>query len=188
MKKARVERKTVETSVLVEFMVDGSGDNELDTGIGFMDHMLDSFATHGRFNLVVDVDGDLDVDKHHTIEDTGMVLGSAIKKSIEEINIDRFGFASVPMDEAIAKTSIDVSGRSYLVIDIPEGTVGGVNNVLIEHFFRSLCDSAGMTVHIQAVGDDMHHIVEAVFKSFGRALNQALKESSGVISTKGTLD
>ncbi|OUJ18522.1 Imidazoleglycerol-phosphate dehydratase HisB [Methanonatronarchaeum thermophilum] len=188
MKKSKVERDTDETSVSIEFNAEGSGKSEITTGIGFMDHMLDSFATHGRFDLMVYVDGDLEVDKHHTIEDIGLVLGKAIKKSVEDVDITRFGFASVPMDEAISKTSLDVSGRSYLVMEIPEGSVGGIDVVLIEHFFRSLCSNAGITLHIQAVGDDMHHVVEAVFKSFGQALKQALDESNEVLSTKGTLD
>ncbi|RZN62899.1 imidazoleglycerol-phosphate dehydratase HisB [Methanonatronarchaeum sp. AMET6-2] len=188
MKKTSVERETAETSVSVEFTVDGSGKSDVDTGIGFMDHMLDTLCKHGWFDLKVEVDGDLEVDMHHSVEDIGIVLGNAIKKSVEDVNINRFGFSSVPMDEAIAKTSMDVSGRSYLVMDIPSGEAGGISSELFSHFFRSLCDSAGVTLHVQAVGDDMHHVFEAVFKSFARSLDQALEESGEVLSTKGKLD
>ena len=190
---AEVARRTGETDVTICFALDGdvSGAGAVDTGIGFFDHMLVSFAKHGRFGLRVAAVGDLEVDEHHTIEDVGIALGSAIRESFgDQLGIARFGEARVPMDEAIASAVVDVSGRGYLVYDVGFKTsfVGGMGTRMVRHFFESLSSNAGITLHLEALGGDDHHICEALFKAFGVALRRsAVVEGVDVPSTKGVL-
>ena len=190
---AEVARRTGETDVTICFALDGDvrGAGAVDTGIGFFDHMLVSFAKHGRFGLRVAAVGDLEVDEHHTIEDVGIALGSAIRESFgDQLGIARFGEARVPMDEAIASAVVDVSGRGYLVYDVGFKTsfVGGMGTRMVRHFFESLSSNAGITLHLEALGGDDHHICEALFKAFGVALRRsAVVEGVDVPSTKGVL-
>ncbi|NMG83060.1 MAG: imidazoleglycerol-phosphate dehydratase HisB [Methanosarcinales archaeon] len=188
---AKITRKTNETDVMVYFSLDGSGTADVATGIGFFDHILTSFATHGRFDLTVKASGDLEVDEHHTIEDVGIVLGSAIAKSFgNKKGIARFGEARIPMDEAIASVAIDVSGRSFLVYSSAFKTsfVGSMNTQMVKHFFESLVSHAEITLHIEAKGNNDHHICEVLFKAFGVALRRScVIEGDNVPSTKGVL-
>jgi len=190
-RKGNILRETKETSIKLSLDLDGKGNGEIDTGIGFMDHMLESFSRHGRFDLTVLARGDLGVDMHHTIEDLGIVLGNAIRDAVGEgKGIERFADVSVPMDEALAETVLDVGGRGYLVwnADLP-GNVSGIPPDLFEHFFYSMCINACITAHISAYGLNSHHVAEAIFKSFGIALHRAVRIGSDdrtVPSTKGT--
>jgi imidazoleglycerol-phosphate dehydratase len=189
-----IARKTKETHIQVSINLDGSGKSEISTGIGFLDHMLTAFARHGLFDLSISATGDLEVDPHHTVEDVGIVLGQAIDKALgEKLGIVRFGWAIVPMDEALVLSSIDISGRGmvYYDVQIEQERVGAMETVLFREFFESLARKAGITLHIRKLaGDDPHHTAEAVFKSVGRALDAATLVSdrvSGVPSTKGVL-
>lgn len=190
-RKGNILRETKETRIKLSLDLDGSGKGEIDTGIGFMDHMLDSFCRHGRFDLSVSAQGDLGVDMHHTIEDLGIVIGNAIKDAVGEgRGIERFADARIPMDEALAETVLDVGGRGYLVwnAQLPDH-VAGIPPDLFEHFFYSICINARITAHISAYGRNTHHMAEALFKSFGIALKRAVRISDGqktVPSTKGT--
>ncbi len=192
MRKGKVERRTGETKIAVGIALEGTGKTAVETGIPFLDHMLGAFARHGRFDLEVKAAGDLGVDPHHTVEDTGIVLGDAIRKAVGDgKGIGRFGFASVPMDEALAQVSLDCGGRSYLVFTGSFGSpsIGGIPPELFEHFFSSLCTRGGITAHVQFSGKSDHHKCEAVFKAFGRALAEAVSVIPGgtdVPSTKGT--
>ncbi len=190
----RVERKTAETHVVLSLVIDGKGTAEANTGIGFFDHMLTLLAKHGLFDLKVSAKGDLEVDAHHTVEDVGLVLGQAIKEALgEKISLKRYGSAFVPMDEALAMAALDLSGRPFLFYDVPmtAGRVGEMDTQLVEEFFRALTSSAGITLHIKVFhGSNNHHIIEAIFKAFARALAQAAETDSrieGVMSTKGLL-
>lgn len=191
MRKGKVERKTGETKIEVSITLEGKGRAAVETGIPFLDHMLGAFARHGRFDLGVKAAGDLGVDPHHLVEDTGIVLGQAIRKAVGGgEGIVRFGFASVPMDEALAQVSIDCGGRAYLVFTGTFGlaTLGTIPGELFEHFFSSLCTHAGITAHIGFTGRSDHHKCEAVFKAFGKALGEAaalVPGDTGVPSTKG---
>ena len=191
MRKGKVGRKTGETKIELCIALGGKGRASVETGIPFLDHMLGSFARHGRFDLEVRATGDLGVDPHHLVEDTGIVLGMAIRKAIGEgEGIRRYGFASVPMDESLAQVSIDCGGRSYLVFTGSFGSpvLGTIPAELFEHFFASLCTHAGITAHISFSGRSDHHKCEAVFKAFGRALGEAVAVvpgETGVPSTKG---
>ncbi len=193
LRRAEVVRRTDETDVTVSFSLDGegSGAGAVDTGIRFFDHMLASFAKHGRFDLRIRAVGDLEVDEHHTIEDVGIALGSAIRESFgDRAGIARFGEARIPMDEAIASAVVDVSGRGYLVYNVGFRTsfVGGMGTRMVRHFFESLSSNARITLHLEAAGEDDHHICEALFKAFGVALRRsAVLEGTGVPSTKGVL-
>jgi imidazoleglycerol-phosphate dehydratase len=191
LRTAEITRRTRETDIKVSFNLDGSGNAMVDTGVGFFDHMLVSFAKHGRFDLRVEAKGDLEVDEHHTVEDVGITLGSAILKCFgDKTGIARFGEARIPMDDAIASAVLDVSGRAYLVYRVVFNTsfVGGMNTRLVKHFFESLCSKAGITLHLEAWGEEDHHICEALFKAFGVALRRsAVMEGEGVPSTKGVL-
>ena len=193
-RKAEIERKTRETAVTVAINLDGSGQTEIRTGIPFFDHMLTLFGVHGFFDLSICAQGDLEIDSHHTVEDVGIVLGDAISKALDERQgIRRYGFAVTPMDEALATVAIDLSRRAYLVFQVPAGEASSTafNRSLANEFFKSIAHRAGMNLHIRvSYGDNEHHILEAVFKSFGRALQQAVgmdPRISGVRSSKGSL-
>ena len=192
---ARCERVTKETEISVELEVDGTGNYEIHTGIGFFDHMLHSFARHGMFDLKVTVKGDLVVDCHHTIEDTGIVLGQAIRKACgDKKGMKRFGSFLLPMDETLVLCAIDISGRPYLSEDIKLTTdrVGYFDTEMLHEFFYAVSYSAGMNIHFKHMdGTNNHHIIEAVFKAFAKALDEATSLDSridSVLSTKGTLE
>jgi len=194
MRNAEITRKTNETDIYVRLNIDGTGERQIDTGIGFFDHMLDQLARHGLIDLTLTVKGDLNVDEHHTIEDAGIVLGEAFAAAVgDKAGISRYATQFVPMDEALACVSVDFSGRQYLQynVDCPDATVGGVPSQLFEEFFRAFASAAKITLHINALyGVNTHHILEAVFKAAGRALRFALESdprSSGIPSTKGVL-
>jgi imidazoleglycerol-phosphate dehydratase len=191
---ATIERKTKETDVKLSLTLDGTGAGERATGVGFLDHMLDLLARHGRLDLDVTVDGDLETGGHHTVEDTGIVLGQALDEALgDRSGIFRYGDAIVPMDEARALCAIDVSGRPYLRLDavLPPGATGDLDHELVEEFFRAVVNNARLTVHIDVqAGANAHHVIEAIFKGFARALRAATAidpTETGVPSTKGTL-
>jgi imidazoleglycerol-phosphate dehydratase len=193
-RKAEVERKTKETQIRVALDLDGTGECDIATGIGFFDHMLTALGKHGLLDLQVSAKGDLQVDPHHTVEDVGIVFGRALDKALgDKAGISRFGWAVVPMDEALVLTSIDLSGRGLLCYDVPieQEKIGALDTVLIGAFFEAVARNAGMTLHMRKFsGDDPHHTAEAVFKSFAKALAQAVAISEkiqGVPSTKGVL-
>ncbi len=192
MRKVQLERKTKETDIRVVLNIDGTGKGSVKTGIAFFDHMLHAMAKHGGFDLTCTVKGDLNVDCHHTVEDTGIVLGDAIRQAVGDgKGIRRFAHAIIPMDEALATVALDCGGRGYIVYDGEFGgaSVGGIQSDIFEHFFYSLCNKAGVTAHIMFTGRNDHHQCEAVFKAFGIALSQAVAMSGkkGVPSTKGRL-
>ena len=191
---SEIQRKTSETDITMKLGIDGSGAARIDTGIGFFDHMLNSFARHGFFDLDVTVRGDLHVDCHHTIEDTGIVLGDAIKKALgDKKGIRRYGYFILPMDEALAIAAIDLSGRPYLVFDAQFTTerVGDFDTEMVREFFYAVSYSAGMNLHIKVLsGTNNHHIIECIFKAFAKALDMAAATDpriKDVLSTKGTL-
>lgn len=193
-RKATVERKTSETDIKLYFNIDGSGIAEVDTGIGFLDHMLRSFAKHGLFDLQIQMKGDLYVDCHHTIEDVGIVLGEAIKQAIgNKVSIKRYGSVMLPMDETLILCAIDLSGRPYLVFhgDFQSHTVGYFDTQMVKEFFYAVSYSAGINLHIKQLdGENDHHIIEGMFKAFAKALDEAtLKDPriTSVLSTKGSL-
>lgn len=189
-----VSRKTKETDIKITINLDGVGNANVSTGIGFFDHMLGSFARHGLFDLEVSVKGDLEVDSHHTIEDTGIVLGQAIKEAVgDKKKIKRFGECMLPMDETLVLCAIDLSGRPYLKynlgLTVPK--VGDFDTEMVHEFFYALSYSAGMNLHIKMLdGVNNHHIIEAAFKAFAKALDRALEYDeriADVLSTKGSL-
>ncbi|MEC4295579.1 imidazoleglycerol-phosphate dehydratase HisB [Adlercreutzia shanghongiae] len=190
-----VLRETAETKIEVAVNLDGTGRVEASTGIGFFDHMLAAFGRHGRFDLAVSVEGDLEVDGHHSVEDTGIVIGQALAQALgDKAGIERFGTAFVPMDEALVMAALDISGRGQLhwEVDVPFGMVGDFDTQLAREFFIALATNAGITLHVrQMAGDNVHHIFEAAFKACGRALRQAVAIDASlcgeVPSTKGTL-
>ncbi|MCX4327872.1 MAG: imidazoleglycerol-phosphate dehydratase HisB [Lachnospiraceae bacterium] len=191
---ADIYRKTGETDIKIGFGIDGTGRADISTGIGFFDHMLESFARHGFFDLEVLVKGDLEVDSHHTIEDTGIVLGQAIKEAAgSKEGIKRFGECMLPMDEALVLCALDLSGRPYLMYDIELTVpkVGDFDTEMLHEFFYAVSYSAGMNLHLKMLdGVNNHHIIEAAFKAFAKALDRALeydKRIAGVLSTKGSL-
>lgn len=195
MRKVKITRKTKETEIVLELDLDGLGESQVDTGIGFLDHMLQSFARHGFFDLNVNVKGDLYVDAHHTVEDTGIVLGQAIKQALsDKEGIKRFGSFILPMDETLVLCAIDLSGRPYLQFfaEFSSEKVGYMDTELIKEFFYAITHSAGMNLHIKQLdGSNNHHIVEAMFKAFAKALDEASgidPRIQGVLSTKGTID
>ena len=193
MRRTEIHRKTRETDIRLSLDIDGTGTARIETGIPFFDHMLESFARHGRFDLGIEAAGDLAVDAHHTIEDIGIALGKALAAAVGEgKGITRFADSAVPMDEALARVALDLGGRGYLVFEgsfSPAGP-GGIPGDLIEHFFYSLCTNAGLTAHISLTGRSDHHVCEAAFKAFGRALRAAVAIDPAmggeVPSTKGT--
>ena len=187
-------RTTKETKIELTLNLDGTGKTQINTGIGFLDHMLNSFARHGLFDLSVSVDGDLEVDCHHTIEDTGIVLGQAIAKAVgEKKSMQRYGSIILPMDETLILCAIDLSGRPYLVFDANFTTdrVGNYDTEMVKEFFYAVSYSSGMNLHIrQLAGENNHHIIEGIYKAFAKALDQATRIDSrivDVLSTKGSL-
>lgn len=191
---ATVERRTKETDIHVQLGVDGTGRAAVETGIPFLDHMLELFAKHGFFDLAVRARGDLAVDYHHTVEDVGLTLGQALRRALgEKVGIRRFGEATVPLDEALVTTVVDLSGRPYLVYDvrIAQAKIGHFDVELIHDFLLALANEAAMNLHVRmASGRNPHHVVEATFKSLARALDAATQRDprvKGVLSTKGVL-
>jgi imidazoleglycerol-phosphate dehydratase len=192
-RKAKIERKTKETDITMSLNLDGTGESAVDTSLPFLDHMLTLMARHGLMDLEVKGSGDIQVDYHHLIEDTGIVLGEALKKSLaDKSGIQRYGSAFVPMDETLAEVHIDLSGRPYLVYEVKTaGTLKDLDPALFEDFFRALSNHAMLNLHvIVRYGRDAHHAIEAVFKAFSRALAQAVSinpKVKGLPTTKGTL-
>ena len=191
---ARVERATKETSVTVELDLDGDGTARISTGVPFFDHMLAQLAKHGLLDLAVTAQGDIEVDAHHTVEDTALALGQALREALgDKTGISRFGDAAVPLDETLARAAVDLSGRPYLVHAEPDGMaplIGSYDTTLTRHFFESLTATAGICLHLSVTGRNPHHIVEAQFKAVARALRAAAApdpRARGVPSTKGTL-
>lgn len=191
---ARVARTTKESDVLVEIDLDGAGRSEVDTGVPFFDHMLDQLARHGGLDLTVRTRGDLEVDAHHTVEDTSLALGQALREALgDKAGIQRYGNAMIPLDEALALCVVDVSGRPYLVHSEPElvELIGTYDTTLTRHIFESIVATAQITLHLRVdSGRNAHHIVEAQFKAFARALREAVAfdpRMTGIPSTKGTL-
>lgn len=194
MRKAEVARKTKETDISLSLCLDGSGKQTISTGIGFLDHMLSLFSAHGRFDLDLTSKGDLNVDVHHTAEDAGIVLGKAISDALAgREGIKRYGSAIIPMDESLALVALDLSNRPFLHFDVPFTTdrIGEMDTEMFEEFFRAVAVNGGMTLHVKLFhGKNNHHIIEAVFKAFARALKEAVTIDpalSGVNSTKGML-
>lgn len=193
-RKSSIDRETSETNISLKLNLDGTGTGNLDTGIGFFDHMLNSFARHGFFDLDVKADGDLYVDCHHTIEDTGIVLGQAIKEALgDKKGIKRYGSVILPMDEVLVLCAVDLSGRPYLVFDaeFSRDRVGYFDTEMVKEFFHAVAYTAGMNLHIKLLsGSNQHHIIEGMFKAFARALDEAVTIDSRiteVLSTKGSL-
>lgn len=194
MRQATVERNTKETKIKMTLNIDGTGSCKSETGVGFFDHMLDGFARHGLFDLDVKVDGDLFVDCHHTIEDTGIVLGNAIKEAVgDKKGIKRYGSCILPMDEALVLCAVDLSGRPYYVSDaeFTADRCGDMDLEMVKEFFYAVSYSAGMNLHFKVLsGSNNHHIVEAMFKAFAKSLDSATMVDErivGVLSTKETL-
>ena len=192
-RKTKIKRTTKETVISLALTLDGTGKAEISTGIPFFDHMLTLMAMHGFFDLILKATGDLEVDFHHTVEDVGIAFGEGVKKALGDCTgIRRYGAAVVPMDEALARVVLDISGRPYLGYRVKaREKIKDFNLELVESFFKAVVDNAGITLHIELLyGTNRHHIVEAIFKGFGRALDEATsqdKRRTGVPSTKGTL-
>lgn len=194
MRTASIERNTKETKIKLELELDGTGSYEIQTGVGFFDHMLTHIAKHGFLNLRIMAQGDLEVDAHHTVEDVGIVFGQALRKALgEKTGISRYGDAVIPMDEALALIALDLSGRPYLRFhaELGKGKVGDFDLELVEEFFQAVAVQSGMNIHIRLLdGNNLHHCSEAIFKAFGRALAAAIKideRVKGIPSTKGVL-
>jgi imidazoleglycerol-phosphate dehydratase len=192
-RQARVTRKTRETDIEVELNLDGSGQVDLATGIPFLNHMLHLFAAHGYFDLTIKAVGDLEVDQHHTVEDIGICLGQAFREALGgRAGVRRFGSARVPMDEALAQATVDLSNRPFLYFDVRFAPVSAaLDPQLVKEFWRAMADHGGMTIHIEVpYGENTHHIMEATFKAMGRALDSATQpepRAPGAPSTKGVL-
>ncbi len=195
MRTAEIRRETAETSISLSLSLDGSGMSEIDTGVGFLDHMLTLFARHGRMDLRVKADGDNYVDDHHTVEDTGIALGQAFRKALgDKRGICRYGSCTLPMDEALIMTAVDISGRPHLSygLEIPAEKVGSFDTELTEEFWLGFIRNAGITLHMrQLAGKNSHHIIEGAFKSAARSLRQAVaieeEFADEIPSTKGLL-
>ena len=194
MREAEVKRTTKETSIYVKLNLDGTGKADIDTGVGFLNHMMTLVAVHGMFDLVIKATGDLDVDCHHTVEDVGIAFGDALKQALgDKKGIHRDGSCLLPMDEALAEIILDISGRPYLVwnADIPRNMLGTFDTEMGEDFFRALAVHSDMTLHINLpYGRNTHHMLEAIFKGFGRALSMAVAMDPrvhGIMSSKGML-
>lgn len=191
---ANITRTTKETDINMTLNLDGEGISNIDTGIGFFNHMLEGFSKHGFFNLDVSIKGDLEVDGHHTVEDAGIVLGTAIKEAVgDKKGIRRYGYFILPMDDALALCAVDLCGRPYLQFDctFPNDMVGGFDTSLVREFFYAVSYSAGMNIHIKMLsGENSHHMIEAIFKAFAKALDEAVAfdpRIKDVLSTKGAL-
>ena len=191
---AIIERKTAETQVAIKLNLDGEGKCEIATGIGFLDHMLNLFAKHGFMDLTVKAKGDLEIDSHHTVEDIGIVLGEALKEALgDKAGIHRYGNCFIPMDETLAQVCLDFSGRPFLVFgaEIPKVQLGNYETEMTEEFFRAVAMNCGLTLHIRVLyGSNAHHIIEAIFKAFARAVAEAAAYDlrvKGVMSSKGVL-
>ena len=192
---AEISRRTAETEIVLRLALDGTGRTEIDTGIGFLDHMLTAFGRHGLFDLTVAAKGDLHIDAHHTTEDVGIVLGQALRHALgEKRGISRFGQASVPMDEALVEAAIDLSGRAYLAwaVEFPRPMLGGMDTELFQEFFRAFAGNGLFNLHVvRRAGGNAHHIAEAAFKSTARALKMAValepRAAGEIPSTKGAL-
>ncbi|MEA3295129.1 MAG: imidazoleglycerol-phosphate dehydratase HisB [Euryarchaeota archaeon] len=191
MRRSKQKRKTAETDIEIVLNLDGSGFADIDTGIAFFDHMLTSLTRHGRLDLKVSAKGDLEVDEHHTIEDVGIVLGTALEKALgNKRGITRFGEATIPMDEALAQVVLDLGGRSYLTLNarFMSQKVGDFPTQMTGHFFHSLIDNSGVNAHMKVEGENDHHKIEALFKAFAVALKRACAVSGDEVpSTKGVL-
>ncbi len=192
-RRATVGRETAETTIDLEFAVDGTGEAAVDTGVGFFDHMLEAFAKHGLFDLEVRCDGDLGVDDHHTVEDVAIVLGRAFEEALgDRSGIRRYADRRVPLDEAVAGVVVDVSGRPRFYFDgsFSQPQVGGFTSDMARHFAESLATNAGLTLHLSVDGENAHHEIEAIFKALARSLDDATRiddRREGAPSTKGTL-
>jgi imidazoleglycerol-phosphate dehydratase len=191
---AVIERITKETQIKLSLTIDGKGQSQICTSVPFLDHMLDLFARHGLFDLTVEAHGDIDIDFHHTVEDIGIVLGSAFKEALgDKAGIRRYGQATVPMDETLASVATDLSGRPYLVynVSLPKVKIGEFDVELVKEFFQGFVNHLGANLHVNVMyGDNVHHVVEACFKAAARALDQATQMDpriEGVMSTKGKL-
>ena len=195
MRTAAIERKTAETDIRLTLTLEGAGLSDVDTGCGFMDHMLTLFAKHGRFDLAVRCAGDTDVDYHHTVEDLGIVLGAAFAQALgDKRGISRYGSCVLPMDEALILTAVDLSGRAYLGFELPLAAqkVGDFDTELVKEFFMAFARSAACTLHIRELaGENTHHVIEGAFKSFGRTMRAAAaidpEAADEIPSTKGML-
>ena len=192
---ATIERKTRETQVRIELALDGKGESAIETGVPFFDHMLTQIARHGFFDLAIAAQGDIEIDAHHTVEDVGICLGEAFKKALgDKAGIRRYGRGTMPMHESLASVILDFSGRPFLVynVPLPKAQVGNFEVELVEEFFTAFCNHGGVNVHVNlAYGDNLHHIIEAVFKAFARALDDACgldPRIEGVLSSKGKLE
>ena len=193
-RKAKIVRKTTETDIALDIDLDKSAASRIDTTIPFLNHMLELFARHGQFKLVVKSKGDTEIDDHHLVEDLGICLGQAVGQALgKKTGINRYGSASVPMDESLCRVDMDICGRPYLIYKVryERRKIGGFDPALVKEFFKAFTDHSGITLHITLeYGSNSHHIIESVFKAFARALRQAVNihpEISGVLSTKGTL-
>jgi imidazoleglycerol-phosphate dehydratase len=194
MRCGEVVRETKETRISLNLELDGQGTSDISTGVGFLDHMLELFARHGLFNLEIEAKGDLEIDAHHTVEDIGICLGLAVRDALgSREGIHRYGWALLPMDEALATVAIDLGGRPYLSVSLPtlEGEMGGFAMELLPEFFQAFCNNAGANLHIRIdSGRNRHHIAEAIFKAFAKALDRSVMidpRVQGVPSTKGRI-
>ncbi len=188
---AKLNRKTKETDIKIELNIDGNGESKIDTGLKFLDHMLESFSKHGFFDLKVKAIGDIDVDDHHTVEDTALLLGECFKEALKDKKgINRMGFSIVPMDESLAQVAVDISGRNYTVFDaeFKYQKIGDISSENVKHFMESFANTSLMNINIKAEGDNDHHICEAIFKALARSLNSATQITHDqILSTKGKL-
>jgi imidazoleglycerol-phosphate dehydratase len=195
MRRAKIERSTKETTIRAAVELDGTGAARVATGIGFLDHMLEQLARHGLIDIELEAKGDLHIDQHHTVEDTGIVLGQAVAKALgDRAGIRRYGSALIPMDEALTRVALDASNRPYLVwkVAFERPSIGGIDSELFQEWFRAFAQNAGLTLHVETLyGQNHHHIIESCFKGLARALRQAVeldpRASGAVPSTKGSL-
>jgi len=189
MRTSELSRETRETKISAALNLDGAGEHDISTGIGFLDHMLISFATHGSFDLKLKCAGDLHVDAHHSAEDVAIVLGTAVKNALQGGGIKRYGSARIPMDESLATCDLDISARPFLVFNaaFTADKAGDLDTCLISEFMRAFAFNAGITLHISVYGENDHHKIEAVFKALAYALKEATRENNGVISAKGKI-
>ena len=195
MRRAKIERSTKETTIRAAVELDGTGAARVATGIGFLDHMLEQLARHGLIDIELEAKGDLHIDQHHTVEDTGIVLGQAVAKALgDRAGIRRYGSALIPMDEALTRVALDASNRPYLVwkVAFERPSIGGIDSELFQEWFRAFAQNAGLTLHVETLsGQNHHHIIESCFKGLARALRQAVeldpRASDAVPSTKGSL-